>query len=152
VPSLRWRLAANLAFTIAEGILLQGLNRLGVKAPTGANLSEDLGCYRRAELAMALVKGSDRAGELGSRGAFEQIAEGSGLEGMPDIFVFIKGREHQDADPRIAIANRFRGLNSIADRHAQIHQNNIGLELAGLVDRLLAVVGLADDRQIIFKV
>ena len=88
--------------------------------------------------------------ELGGGGVFEQEAAGPGPQRLVDVFVEVEGGEHQHSRPCWdgGGAEDLAGcLQSVHDRHPDVHQDDIGLQLAGLADRVGAVGGLADHEQ-----
>ena len=50
--------------------------------------------------------------------------------------------EHQDLG---LLRQRARGRDAVHHRHADVQAHDVGLDLAGELDRLAAVTGLADD-------
>ena len=54
-------------------------------------------------------------------------------------------REHDDADVGHVLFDLAGGLHAVHLGHGDVHQDDVGLEVLGQADGLLAVAGLADD-------
>jgi hypothetical protein len=79
-------------------------------------------------------------------GVFEQEAAGAGAERLIDVFVEVEGGQHQDPGGCVGGRDELAGgFKAVEDRHADVHQDYIGVQASGCLDRLAAVAGFADD-------
>jgi hypothetical protein len=84
-------------------------------------------------------------GDLGVRqppGDFAQY-----LTGGVDVLAEVEGGEDEDLDigGLVVLLDLPGGFDPVLDRHADVHEHDVGTELAGQGDRLGAVIGLAEN-------
>ena len=75
----------------------------------------------------------------------DQVPHGSGLEGPGHDVAVVVHREHDDGDARLGAVDQPGGLHAVEDRHGDVHQHDVGQQLLGQAERLLAVGRLPDD-------
>src|ERR671919_1010542 len=90
---------------------------------------------------------ADRLDQPLARRVLEQEASGARSQRAEDVFVEVECREHEHSGRRLDCAARQLRcrLDSIHVGHADVHQDDVGSQLAHAVDRLPAVGSLADD-------
>ena len=71
--------------------------------------------------------------------ALEQIAARSTLNGFKEMLVADRDGENHDLDLRHFRLDQARGGQSIAARHLDVHEDEIGVENAGLIERPHAI-------------
>ena len=91
-----------------------------------AKLSDQFPGDRRRELVDACVGQMYGLGQIGCRDVFEQIPTGSRLERLDDVFLIVKGGEHQDLACWQLPPYLRRRADAIHNGHAHIHQNDVG--------------------------
>jgi hypothetical protein len=90
--------------------------------------------------------------ELGRRRALEQEAARPGAQRLVDILVKVEGRQHEDPRRRIDLRDDApRRLQPVDVRHADVHDDDVGTPPLGTLDRLQAVLGLADDLHVLLR-
>ena len=77
--------------------------------------------------------------------ALDQVGEAAGLVGLLLEGRALEGGEQDHLDGRAGVLDQAGGVQAAEDRHAQVHQDDVGLQLLGQGDRVGAVGGLADD-------
>ena len=90
----------------------------------------------------------DAVQELGDplrRLGLQQIAGRAAADGGEQVLVGAGGGEHDDLAARRCGSNLRQRLEPVHAGHRQVEKNEVGLEVAGALDRLGAVAGLADD-------
>ncbi len=97
---------------------------------------------------------ADARGELLGRDVLQQEAARARPQRLVDVLVEVEGREHQDAHGLLAGRGQQppRGLDPVQLGHPDVHQHDVGPQLARLVDGLEPVAGLADDLEIVLGV
>ncbi len=83
--------------------------------------------------------------DLGTAGVLGEVAARTGPQRVEDRAVVGVGGEDDDAHVGVLGAQPAGGLDAVAARHAQVHQHDVGRQLAGERDGLGAVGGGADD-------
>ena len=126
----------------------------GVRAPgrrpTDVLLDQPAGDHRREQR----LARSDRAHRLDQprrRCALEQEPGGARLERLVDGLVAVEGREDEDLRRRPARNDTPGRLEPVEPRHPDVHQHDVGLELAHDPERLLTVLGLTDDLDVLLR-
>ena len=99
------------------------------------------------------VPGGDRADgcdQLLGRVVLEDEAAGAGSERFVDVLVEVERRE--DEDPRRVVGREDPPgrLEPVELGHADVHQDDGGIEAGGLLDRLEPVARLGDDLDVLF--
>ena len=86
----------------------------------------------------------ERRGDVAGGERLDDVGHDAGVAGPLDELGLAERREHDDrADP--LLADLLGGGDAVHDRHLDVHDDDVGLELDGHLDGLLAVAGLADD-------
>jgi hypothetical protein len=133
---------------LAVGQLRRGrvLGRLilGVPAGQGRELSEQLAGHRRVDEGLAAVDGANRVGELVKRDVLEQVAARTGADRLEEILFLVADRQHHDLGGRGDLFHLAGGLDAGDLRHPDVHEHDVGGDLAGDLHGLRAVGGLAD--------
>jgi hypothetical protein len=83
--------------------------------------------------------------QVARRAALDQVGEAAGLLGLLLQGRALEGGEQDDLDVRAGVLDQPGGVEAAQDRHAQVHQDHVGLQLLGQGDRVGAVGGLAGD-------
>jgi len=73
-----------------------------------------------------VVEFLDRFQQLGRGGFLEEIAGGSGFQGLKDAVVIFKDREHQNAGVGQQFPNALDALDSRHPRQSDVEQENVG--------------------------
>ena len=106
--------------------------------------------HRRGEQRVAGGHHADRVDQFGGGGVLEQEAAGAGPQRLVHVVVEVERGEHQHPRPGRAgrgaedLAGR---LQPVHDRHPHVHQDDVGLQVPRLADRVGAVSGLAYHQQ-----
>jgi hypothetical protein len=95
------------------------------------------------------VAGGDVAhggGQLAGPDRLEQEAAGARAHRLVDVLVEVEGGQDQHAGGAAGdLDHPAGGLDAVQAGHAYVHEHHVGAQPAGQLDRLDAVVGLADD-------
>jgi len=103
----------------------------------------------RGQQGVAGHDGAHAFDELVGRSAFEQKAAGAGTDRLIDVLVEVEGREDQHLGRRVGAGEQAPGgFQAVQNRHADVHQDEVGRKLSYLGERVAAVVGLADDVEV----
>ena len=97
--------------------------------------------HRRGEQRVAGGDHPHGVHQLRGRHVLEDEAARPGPQRLDDVLVEPEGGQDQDAVP----GQPPRRLDPVEQRHADVHQHDVGAQRARELDRLLAVAGLADD-------
>ena len=109
-------------------------------------LVEQLRGHRRRDEALALHDGADGVGDLLDGDLLQQVAVGARLDRLVEVLLLVAHREHEDLRRRALPSRIGLGRLDAADpRHPDVHEHDVGSELLGLADGVLAVLGLGDD-------
>src|SRR3954451_17584760 len=108
-------------------------------------LLDELRGHRRADQRLALHHGADRVGDLLDGDLLQQVAGGAGLDRLVEIVLLVGDGQHEDLHRRHRLGQPPGGLDAADPGHADVHQQDVGSELLGLGDGVLAVLRLADD-------
>ena len=76
-------------------------------------------------------------------GALDQVGEAAGLLGLLLQGRALEGGEQDHLGGGAGVLDQAGGVEAAEDRHAQVHQDHVGLQLLGQRDRVGAVGGLA---------
>ena len=82
-------------------------------------------------------------------GVLEQVARRPRLERGGDPLLLDEAGERDDLDVRAARLDLGRGGDPVHDRHQQVHEHDVGLELADELDGAPPVLGLAHDLDVV---
>ena len=74
----------------------------------------------------------------------DEVPEDAGLDRARDDLVLAVGGHHDDRD-RPLLEDPTGGVDAVEARHLDVHHGEVGLELAGQLDRLHAVARLTAD-------
>ena len=107
--------------------------------------------HRLGDVAPAGVDLADRLHQLVARHALLQVTVGARLNRLLDVFIQLGCREHQHAHVRPGGAQRAQGLQPAHPGHAHIHQHDIGGIGPVFFDRLLAVLRLGHDGEVVVE-
>ena len=114
---------------------LAALERLLQRARLGAH---------GLQLGEAPAGGVHRGEQLLAPERLDDVAEDAGLDRALDELLLGEGRHDHDRH-RALREQALGGLDPVELGHLDVHHDQVGLELDGEADRLLAVLGLADD-------
>ena len=106
---------------------------------------DELGHFR-SEKSFAGADCVDRGDEIAHRIAFQDVAEGAGVEHLANHFGRVMHGKNKNLSAAAAIGKLSRGLQSIKARHADIQQRDIGIKQTYSLDGFLAVTRFAYDR------
>ena len=109
-----------------------------------AQHADQLTGHRRFELIDARVGQLHRARQLRRRDIFQQIADRSCAQRLDDVFLVIEGGQHDHLAAGQLPVDLGRGHDAIHDGHADVHQDDIGVQRQRFFDGFLAVDGLTD--------
>ena len=82
--------------------------------------------------------------QLVDRRVLEQVAAGAGDDRVHHVGVLVRDRQHEHAGQRREHRDLPRRLDAADPRHVQVHDDDVGRDLADGAQRLGAVVALAD--------
>ncbi len=99
----------------------------------------------RAQVEVAALDLLDGLQQLGRGRALEQVAADAGLERAEDVLLVGVHGEDDHLRLREEAAELTRRLDAVQERHRDVHDDDVREGAAGLLDRLLAVLGGADD-------
>ena len=105
----------------------------------------------RAEKGVPLVDFPNRVAHIVNGGLFDQIAHRAGVGRLFDIRFITVRRKHEHFGGGDGFENLARGLQTIEQRHGNVHQNQCGTEFFDHGDRLMAVFRFADHFKIVFE-
>ena len=98
---------------------------------------------RRGEQRVAGGHDAHGVDQLLAADVLQQEAARAGLHRLVDVLVAVEGGEHQHPRGAAAVGHQApRGLDAVHPGHADVHQHDVGAQLAGEVDRPAAVLGL----------
>ena len=117
--------------------------------PLAASLRHFAG-HGRVDRQLAGQRLTDREAKLGFVGGLENVADRAGVHRRQQQVGVFDHAQYQDT-PRQSVAHqRASGLEAVHVRHAQVHQNQVGVEPPGQLDGFLAVARFADDVDVRF--
>ena len=102
----------------------------------------------RREIGLAGEHVADAGDQIVGGDVLQHVRLRAGLERARDLFVGVVGREHDDARPRVALADPANDLDAFHHRHPQIEQRHVGVMALVGFDRLDAVAGFGDHAQV----
>ena len=96
----------------------------------------------------------DRRQQLLRPGVLEQEAAGAGAQRGEHVLVEVERRQDDHPRGRVAAAldQQPRRRDAVEPRHADVHQHDVGGRDRELLERVAAVLGLADDRHVRLRV
>ena len=94
--------------------------------------------------------GSDAVDELLARSVFQQESAGPGLECFVDVFIQIERGEDQDPGS-LPVGQAASGVDAVHDRHADVHEDDVGVQGMGGLDGLSAVGDIGHDVDVGFR-
>ena len=103
----------------------------------------------RVEVGVSVGDGADRAFDLFGARVFGEVAVRAGLQGGEERVVVGVGGEHEHVRVGQRGADRACRLGAVHLGHAQVHEHDVGAQLAGEVDGFDAVRGGADDLDVV---
>jgi hypothetical protein len=106
---------------------------------------EEVGDALSADPVIAAEDGAQGLGEVAGDGVLEDDAAGADLQGLNDLLGGDGAGEHDDLDARRLGHDGTHGFEAGEARHGEVEQKNVGFELEGLGDGVVAVFGFADD-------
>ena len=112
----------------------------------------DFGSHVVVEPDFAAVDFVDASYKQVRGGLFEDYATSAQPHGAHHIPVVFGGSEHDDARGELVKIDFFKNGQAIFIGHAQIEQENIGLELGQHLDAVVAVRGFANDGDFLIAV
>jgi len=111
----------------------------------GGELLHDLAGDRGGHLDLAGVDAFDAMDQIFAAGVLQQVAAGAGADPFEDVVVLVVHGEEDDLDLRILLLDLACGDDPAHLGHADIHQDDVGLQLADEAHGLRAVVAGADE-------
>ena len=100
-----------------------------------ANCSISRRVMRGCEQGVACRDDADGGGELLGADVLEEEAAGAGPQGLVDVLVEVEGGEDEDVGGRRRCSEPAGGLDAVELGHADVHEDDVGLVLAGAGDR-----------------
>ena len=91
---------------------------------------------------------ADRVHQLRRLDVLEEEAARAGADGGVDVLVEIERRQHEDARARPALDELPCRLDAVEVRHAHVHEDDVGVELARELERLHAVGRFAHELEV----
>ncbi len=92
----------------------------------------------------------DRLDELLGRRVLQEEPARAGAERLVDVLVEVERREDENARPLVAaVEQAARRLEAVHVRHADVHEDDVRVELARGLDGLGPVGGLTDDLHVV---
>ncbi len=102
----------------------------------------------RREDGLAGVGRSHRLDKLSSGRVLQQVACGAGLNGREDVTVGVVGGEDEHPSLMRELPEPLDRLDPAHNRHAQVHEDNVGVQLFGLAYGVGTVSRLTDDLEL----
>jgi hypothetical protein len=148
VGEARRHLFKHLVLTLGE----LGQQPLGGREGLGpaGELGDQAAGDARRQQRLAAGDDPDRVEQLLRRGVLEHESAGPAAQRLEDVLVLVEGGHHEDPGQRRLDRRRddLGGLQPVHDRHADVHQHDVGPQRPRLADRLDPVAGLADHAQV----
>ena len=129
--------------------------RSGASSPGGRATDEvfhEAPSDARREQRLARRHGPHRLDELCGRRRLEQEAARACPERVVHDAILVEGGQHEHVAREPLAHHRARGSDPVEYRHAHIHQDDVGTQLARAFHRCPAVVGLAHDLDVVLCV
>src|SRR6478609_150371 len=101
-------------------------------------------CLEGLELLPARRGDVDGRAKVIGREGLDDVGHDAGVAG-PLHELGLRERGEHDDRAQLGLVQLFGGGQAVEDRHLDIHDDEVGLDLLGQLDGLLAVAGLADD-------
>jgi hypothetical protein len=105
----------------------------------------------RAEKCVPFLNFPNRVAHTVSGSLFDQIAHRAGVDRLFDIRFIIVRRKHEHFGGGDGLENLASGLQTIEQRHGNVHQNQCGTKFFGHRNRLMPVFRFADHFKIVFE-
>jgi hypothetical protein len=86
----------------------------------------------------------DGGGHVVGRLLLEEVAVGAGLDGLEEVVLLLGDGQHHDPDGRYAGPDVPGGVDAVAARHADVHEDHVRDQLLHPGDGLLAVARFGD--------
>ena len=115
-------------------------------------VGEDVAGDGGGEVGFAGGGGADAFDEVFGGGVFEDVAAAAGAEDFVEVGVVVVHGEGDDADGGEEVVDASGGGDAVEFGHADVHHDDVGLELFGKGDGFEAVFGFADDFEVGFGV
>src|SRR5439155_1262038 len=109
------------------------------RAARQVDVADQPGRHLRGELYLSGGRGPDGPLQVPGRDALEQVADRAGLQDVGDEVVVEVRAERQHLDRGRVAADRGGGVDAVAPRHQQIHQDEVGAQQLRQFHRLVAV-------------
>ena len=109
---------------------------------------DDAPGHRRREQCVARRHRSDCRQQLLGRIVLQHEAAGPRRQGLDDVLVEVERREDDDPSPAVGSDDPPGRLDAVELWHADVHQDHRRIEASRLLDRLEAIRGLRDDRDV----
>src|SRR5436190_1531209 len=87
----------------------------------------------------------DRLDQVARSNVFQQEAARSGSDRLDHVFVDFEGREDQDLGRPVLGCQDPRRLDAVQPGHPHIHQDDVGPQATGLLDRVESIGGLSHE-------
>src|SRR4051812_10765226 len=124
------------------------LGQPGERIGLGAG-REDRPRRARVERRLAAGGGADAVGDVVGGGVLEQVAAGAGVERGEDPRAVGERGEHEHGGLGTLLEHAPGRLDAVDARHVEVHDDHVGLQLAGALDRLRPVGGGADELDVV---
>ena len=112
---------------------------------SSASVSDFASCARLGELGAARLRRRDRSQHVVLPERLDEVAEGARLARLLHDVALGERRHHHDRHLTVG-EDLPRRLDAVELGHADVHEDDVGLELRGQAHGLGAVARLADDR------
>ncbi len=100
-------------------------------------------CLEHADLGVAADRHLDRRHQVPALEGLDEVGHRSRVTGPLDEVALREGGEDDDRRDPLA-GDDLGGGDAVQDRHLHVEDDQVGAQVAGQLDRLLAVAGLAD--------
>src|SRR6476661_3993759 len=106
--------------------------------------------HRRREEGVAPCDDPDRLDQFARSNVLQQEAARSGSDRLDKVVIDIEGREDQDLDRPVLGGQDPRRLDAVQPGHPHIHQDDVGPQATGLLDRIESIGGLSHEFDVLF--
>ena len=96
---------------------------------------------RGVDRGAASLGGCERGGDFWARGVLGEKTASAGAEGLDDAVIVGVGGQDDHFRRGAALGEAAGGFDSVAAGHAQVHQDDVGVQLLDKRERFLAVTG-----------
>ena len=139
----------DLALAVGEAVELLPGAALAVADPAVGHVADQPAGDRRREHRIAGRDRLHRADDLAGRGVLEQEPARPGAQGTQDVVAHLERRQHDHFGRVVVRAQQLGGRETVHAGHPDVHQDDVGLVLGDRRRDLVAVGGLADDRDLL---